>query len=145
MQSHSIQWFYCHWGTDLIIFQEINPAISAVPVAHSLPEFFPAIERWKGISSINWTNSMGELLKGISNRNWTNSKVELRKGMSNRNWLIERVNSGREWATGTALIAGKNSGREWATGTALAISQYPMVLLSLRNWFDYLSGDQPCY
>ena len=35
VQSQSIQWFYFHWGTELIIFQEFTPAISAVSVAHS--------------------------------------------------------------------------------------------------------------
>jgi hypothetical protein len=45
----------------LIIFQEINPAISAVPVAHSLPEFFPAI------SAVPVAHSLPEFTLSISN------------------------------------------------------------------------------
>jgi hypothetical protein len=60
MQYQSIQWFYCHWGTELIIFQEFTPAISVVSVAHSLPEFTPAI------SSVPVAHSLSEFTPAIN-------------------------------------------------------------------------------
>jgi hypothetical protein len=87
-----------------------TPAISSVPVAHSLPEFTPAInavpfartlpEFTPAINAVPVANSLPKFIPAISSAPVAHSLPEVNQTPE------------RELATGTELIAGLTSGRE---------------------------------